>query len=101
MNISTQQPLIVDVKEPDDAMMMVMLTSIKSAVMMVPLKNGQYQSSLKLPSGKKVKLISIKVIEGHAQLAIKEFIVGQEQPKLEYKQVRFGELRQALERLNG
>ena len=101
MKISNQQPLIVSVEEPDDAMMMVMLTSIKSAITMIPLKGGQYQSRLKLPSGEKVKLVSIKVIEGKAQLAIQEFVVGQKKPKLKYRSIRFDELRNALNQLNG
>ncbi len=91
----------VDVKENEDAMLMVILTNEKVSMGFKKLNSGKYRTLFNLPKGLKAQLVSMKIKNGIAQIAIHPFTIGNMIPELIYKTIPISDLRQELKRLDG
>jgi hypothetical protein len=95
------QMVAVRVEEPETAMMTIILTEKKAAVHLNAMTEGQYLTDFKLPKNTKARLVSLKVKDGQAELAIHNFTIGLDKtPVLKYEKMPVSELRAALNRLN-
>jgi OmpA family len=100
-NYPPSEMLAVRVEEAENAMMTIVLTEKNAAVNLLPMTEGQYLTNFNLPKNTKARLVSLKVKNGQAELAVHNFTIGRDKtPILKYEKMPIAELRAALNRLN-
>ena len=96
---SEKEPLLVNDDDPEEEIIFVFLSDIKSALR-TRQDNGVYTTQ-SVPTGAKAKVVGLKVLNGRSMMAVKEVNVGEvESVALDYKPRRLFEIRETLAALD-
>lgn len=100
-NLPPEDLMAIEVSETERAVLTIVLPKMKIAVNLTAFQDDLYRTAMRLPKGKKARLVSLKVQDGRALLAVHEFTIGKDAvPVLKYESMPLADLRKALERLN-
>jgi hypothetical protein len=92
--------IAISVPEPDSAKMMLFLPNLNLVVDATPVAGGHYQATSNLPRNQEAILVSMKLLDGKAQLAIHKFTTAaQPLAPLEYQEMHPRALLRELNRL--